>query len=277
MKTYTWRMTDEMHVEVTRQAAAVGLDVKQYLESLIAQASSLKAVSPAVSETATRKDVDEILGKIAALQAAVSQQSQTATSSLPAVSEQSDDDYEGVEPPTIEYSLYLVDRMPADGDETNPHSRFQIRRRKQMEVLRRAWSATFPEQNKLIDATVKKWLTYADNSAARVFEAMQATEQQPKKIAYPLTYIEKILVAGRDERLKREAIESAPVQKVIHIHDDAPGIHRREENEQEREDRLEGVRSLWERARYKYNQASLLEAYGSADKIPPYGCRAEVA
>jgi hypothetical protein len=101
----------------------------------------------------------------------------------------------------VELDLREADEMPADGDERDMSSNFQLRRKRQLLLLEQAWMLLFPKQNLLQPLTAKQLLIAARSSAMTVFEAMQKAAD--RGVEYPLGYTKKII----EELAKKKPVE----------------------------------------------------------------------
>ena len=116
--------------------------------------------------------------------------------------------HDGLETPpeSIEAAIALTDEMDAEGDERNPHSPFQIRRKQQIELIQQSWVELFHEE--LNSLAAKQLLQTARSQAADVYSAM--VEAHERGVQYPRAYVNKIL-----EGLARKTNQST-LHKNVH-------------------------------------------------------------
>ena len=111
---------------------------------------------------------------------------------------------QGLENPTddIQAAITLADEMDAEGDERNLHSPFQIRRKRQIELIQQAWSQLFNED--LNPLAAKQLLQTAHSQATDVYGAMVAAAE--RNVQYKQAYVKKML----------EGNASKPAASVLH-------------------------------------------------------------
>lgn len=287
MKTYTWRVTDEVLDGAKLQARMAGVSLPAYLARLVvADAVTMQspnAVILTASEAPAEITLATISGQIQALHDAVTMQSPMQSMQSPdavnAVTMQSFDAVMQSPDSTLEDKLAAADMMEADGDERLARSHFQMRRKVQRTLLQQAWADLFPSQNKLIDSTANDMLAAARNESIEVYAAMQVAVEN--KATSPLSYVRAVINKRASEKLAREAADSAPTTRVIHEHiKTEPSYYWKVEPADVRRDRLDTWRSTYEQGKWQPTgpdrEKKLREMYPDGD-IPEFGCKAGAA
>lgn len=106
------------------------------------------------------------------------------------------------QPNDIESAIALADEMEADGDERDTRSPFQVRRKRQIELIQQAWRQLFNED--LNPLAAKQLLQTAHSQATDVYGAMLAAAE--RNVQYKQAYVKKML----------EGNASKPAATVLH-------------------------------------------------------------
>ena len=105
-------------------------------------------------------------------------------------------------PVDMETAIARADMMDASGDERQPKSPFQIRRRRQLQLIHMAWTDAFGED--LNNTAAKELLQEARSQAQDVYDAIKSAEG--RRPQYPLSYVRATI---KNQVGKRESTNGA--------------------------------------------------------------------
>ena len=132
-----------------------------------------------------------------------------------------------------EQEFIAADEMDADGDERQPKSNFQLRRKRQVQLIQEVWLSFFGEELNVLAA--KELLQSAHSEAMDVYQAMLQAHE--RGVQYPRAYIRKIVEAVSREpgprprrfqgcaRSESRPLPSGPWQRRHRLPSGAGGPH----------------------------------------------------
>lgn len=94
---------------------------------------------------------------------------------------------------SVRERIQMVDMLLADGDPKRPGSNFQRRRRRQVALLKDAWSELFPEEPAVLDKNVKQWLALRNNYAEDVYDCFEVVARKGIHGVGLVAYVAKVV------------------------------------------------------------------------------------